>query len=71
MASNSRRGPTFTSAPSGKRAIRGEMVLDEGTARRLRRARLRRVLMALTVVASSPASSSSTSRRPAACMTYR
>ena len=52
MASNSRRGPTFTSAPSGRRAIRGEMVLDEGTARRLRRARLRRVLMAMAVVAS-------------------
>lgn len=52
MASNSRRGPTFTSAPSGRRAIRGEIVLDEATARRLRRVRLRRVLMALTVVTS-------------------
>ena len=42
MASNTRRGPTFTNAPP--RALRGEIVVDEATARRVRRARLRRVL---------------------------
>lgn len=49
MASNARRqgparGPTFTTAR--RRAIRGEIVLDEATARRLRRIRLRRALAA-------------------------
>jgi len=42
VASNTRRGPTFTNAPP--RALRGEIVVDEATARRVRRARLRRVL---------------------------
>ncbi len=50
MASSARRtygqarGPTFTTAR--RRAIRGEIVLDEATARRLRRIRLRRALVA-------------------------
>lgn len=49
MASSARRqgparGPTFTTAR--RRAIRGEIVLDEATARRLRRIRLRRALAA-------------------------
>jgi cell division protein FtsQ len=43
VASNSRRGPTFTNAPP--RALRGEIVVDEATARRVRRARLRRLLV--------------------------
>ena len=42
MASRTRRGPTFTNV--GPRALRGEIVVDEATARRLRRARWRRVL---------------------------
>lgn len=48
-SSTSRRGPTFTHAP--RRAISGEIVLDEATARRVRRARLRRTLIALAGLA--------------------
>lgn len=42
-SSSSRRGPTFTNV--GRRVVRGEIVLDEATARRVRRARLRRILI--------------------------
>jgi cell division protein FtsQ len=55
MASSARRtygqtrGPTFTTAR--RRAIRGEIVLDEAAARRLRRIRLRRALVAAAGVA--------------------